>query len=108
MRVQNFQKGNAIMDKRKILMPLLLLLALTLAACGGADEVAVVDVAPLLETIAGATDRERLEVLPNHLGMSGRYVLKRIDVGSNPRGAYSDCSNRHYRVSVIGVRPSAW
>ncbi len=57
-----------------------------LVTSGGADEVAVVDVARLLETIAGATDRERLEVLPNHLGMSGRYVLKRIDVGSNPRG----------------------
>lgn len=40
MRVQNCQKGNASMDKRNILMPLLLLLALNLAACGGADEVA--------------------------------------------------------------------
>ena len=52
---------------------------------GGSDEVAVVDVPALLATISGASDRDRREVLPNHLGMSGRFVLGRIAVGANPR-----------------------
>ncbi|MGB2984347.1 MAG: beta-propeller fold lactonase family protein [Phycisphaerae bacterium] len=57
-----------------------------LVTSGGADEVAVVDIAGLLTTITAATDHQRQDVLPNHLGMSGRFVLKRIAVGSNPRG----------------------
>jgi YVTN family beta-propeller protein len=57
-----------------------------LVTSGGSDQVAVVDVAKLLATITALSDLERSEVLPNHLGMSRRFVLKRIAVGSNPRG----------------------
>lgn len=57
-----------------------------LVTSGGANEVALVDVEKLLETIQGFTEQQRVEVLPNHLGMSGRFVLKRIAVGANPRG----------------------
>ncbi len=57
-----------------------------LVTSGGADQVAVVDVPGLLTLITGATDQERRDVLPNHLGMSSRFVVKRIAVGSNPRG----------------------
>ncbi|MHC4415719.1 MAG: YVTN family beta-propeller repeat protein [Planctomycetota bacterium] len=53
---------------------------------GGADQVAVVDVDRLLETITAADDLQRSEVLPNHLGMSRRFVVKRVATGSNPRG----------------------
>ncbi len=57
-----------------------------LVTSGGADQVAVVDVGELLATVTEASDRERREVLPNHLGKSSRFVVKRIAVGTNPRG----------------------
>ncbi|MHC4063717.1 MAG: beta-propeller fold lactonase family protein [Planctomycetota bacterium] len=57
-----------------------------LVTSGGADRIAVVDVAALLQTITNSTPHERAEVLPNHLGVSGRFVVKYVDVGSNPRG----------------------
>ena len=51
----------------------------------GSNEVAVVDVASLLSTITEASPDDRIEVLPNHLGASSRFVVKRIGVGVNPR-----------------------
>jgi YVTN family beta-propeller protein len=57
-----------------------------LVTSGGTDRVAVVDVDALLATVTAAPDDARREVLPNHLGTSRRFVLKRIAVGSNPRG----------------------
>lgn len=57
-----------------------------LVTSGGTDRVAVIDVPALLKAIDDATDRERREVLPNHLGTSSRFVIKRLAVGTNPRG----------------------
>ena len=57
-----------------------------LVTSGGGDEVAVVDVGKLLETITGAAPQEREEVLPNHLGQSSGFVVRRLQVGGNPRG----------------------
>ena len=57
-----------------------------LVTSGGADEVALVNVAELLSTIEEASIEGRASVLPNHLGTSDRFVTKRIPVGSNPRG----------------------
>ena len=57
-----------------------------LVTSGGSDRVAVVDIAALLEMIEGASPDERDKVLPNHLGLSGRFVIKHLEVGSNPRG----------------------
>ena len=57
-----------------------------LVTSGGADQVAVVDVEQLLTTITEASDEDRELVLPNHLGIGSACVLRRIDVGSNPRG----------------------
>ncbi|MGD2109313.1 MAG: beta-propeller fold lactonase family protein [Phycisphaerae bacterium] len=53
---------------------------------GGSDQVAVVDVERLLTTIRTASDHDRQWVLPNHMGMSERFVVKRLRVGTNPRG----------------------
>ncbi len=57
-----------------------------LVTSGGADLVALVDVPALLNTIREASDTQRADVLPNHLGMSRQFVVKRIAVGDNPRG----------------------
>mgnify|MGYP001559876860 CR=1 FL=1 len=57
-----------------------------LVSSGAADEIIVVDVSRLVNTITGASDQDRQEVLPNHLGMSSRFVVKRIPVPNNPRG----------------------
>lgn len=70
-----------------------------LVTSGGSDRVAVVDVAKLLDTIRGATRREREEVLPNHLGMSSRFVVKRVDVGRNPRGVTFSPDGRYAYVA---------
>jgi YVTN family beta-propeller protein len=53
---------------------------------GGSNRVAVVDIDKLLSTISSASDYDRKAVLPNHLGMSSRFVIKHIPVGINPRG----------------------
>ncbi len=57
-----------------------------LVTSGGANEVALIDIEKLLETIQRLTEQQRVEMLPNHQGMSSRFVLKRIAVGANPRG----------------------
>jgi YVTN family beta-propeller protein len=57
-----------------------------LVTSGGADEVAVVDVEALLATIEAASEHERREILPNHLGTSRRFVRRRVGLGRNPRG----------------------
>jgi len=59
---------------------------IALVTGGGTDEVAVVDVPRLLETIERAAEPERTDVLPNHLGKSRDFVRARIAVGRNPRG----------------------
>lgn len=57
-----------------------------LVTSGGADLVAVVDVEKLLHVITSASEAERRDILPNHMGLSGRFVSRRIAVGRNPRG----------------------
>ncbi len=59
---------------------------IALVTGGGSDQVAMVDVERLLGMIREASDHERKWVLPNHLGMSSRFVLRRLNVGINPRG----------------------
>ena len=51
----------------------------------GADVVSVIDLDEIRSLIASASEKE-LEVYANHLGLSSRYVLKRIKTGANPRG----------------------
>lgn len=52
---------------------------------GGADEIGVLDVGALLETIARADPTERRDVLPNDLSRSRTFLRRRVTVGRNPR-----------------------
>lgn len=52
---------------------------------GGVDYVSVVDLPELLALVRTSTDEE-LTAYSNDLGISQRYIRKRIPVGSNPRG----------------------
>lgn len=70
-----------------------------LVTSGGADQVAVIDIGKLLETVAGLSDHERETVLPNHLGMSSRFVIKRLPVGANPRGVTYSPDGRYAYVA---------
>ena len=73
-----------------------------LVTSGGSNEVAVVDVPSLLEVIRSSSERERSEVLPDHLGTSNRFVVKRIAVGHNPRGvAFSPDGQFAYVVNAL-------
>jgi YVTN family beta-propeller protein len=73
-----------------------------LVTSGGSDHVALVDVEKLLATVTSATEQERRDVLPHHMGMSRRFVLKRIAVGSNPRGvAFSPDGRFAYVVNAL-------
>lgn len=77
----------------------------------GADAVTVVDLEKLRAVITEAS-REELHTYSNHLGLTRRYVLKRIQVGANPQGlALSADGHFVYvaetladRISVIGVQ----
>lgn len=53
---------------------------------GGIGKVAVIDLEKVKGVLKKASDKERREVLPNHLGVSTEYVVKRIGVGRSPRG----------------------
>ena len=51
----------------------------------GADNISVIDVDSVRKLIAGASP-EVLKLYANNLGISSRYILKRIHTGSNPKG----------------------
>ncbi|MCK5281539.1 MAG: beta-propeller fold lactonase family protein, partial [Cyclobacteriaceae bacterium] len=51
----------------------------------GADVVSVIDLDEIRALLSEATEDD-LRNFANHLGLSSRYVIKRIKTGSNPRG----------------------
>ncbi len=53
---------------------------------GGVNEVAVLDIAAVKTVLESADPGKRKNVLPNHLGVSESYMVKRIKVGQGPRG----------------------
>ena len=53
---------------------------------GGIDAVAVIDLKKMKRILRDAGENRRRKVLPNHLGISTEYVVKRIAVGRSPRG----------------------
>jgi len=66
---------------------------------GGIDAVAVIDLRRMKEVLGRATEEERREVLPNHLGVSSQFVLKRIGVGRSPRGLAASRDGRYVYVA---------
>ncbi len=69
---------------------------------GGGDEVAIVDVEALLELLRSSAEYEREHILPNHLGMSSHFVLRRVPVGRNPRAvAFSADGNVAYVANAL-------
>jgi YVTN family beta-propeller protein len=53
---------------------------------GGIDAVAAVDLEKMKQVLNRAGEKERKDILPNHLGISSEYVIARIPVGRSPRG----------------------
>ena len=51
----------------------------------GSDCISVIDIEAVRDILAGSTD-EMLEQLAHHLGISSRFVTKRIPTGANPKG----------------------
>ncbi len=66
---------------------------------GGVNEVAVIDLKRMKAVLARASDEERKNVLPNHLGVATEYVLKRIPVGHSPRGVKVSSDGRFVYVA---------
>ena len=52
----------------------------------GTDRVAVVEVATLISMLEEATDKERRDVFPNHLGKPTEFVIGHIPTLTSPRG----------------------
>lgn len=52
----------------------------------GSDRVAVVDVTKLTAMLEAASERERSEVFPNHLGKATEFVIAHIKTKNSPRG----------------------
>ena len=55
-------------------------------SAGGIDAVAVIDLGKMKKILQDANETQRQKVLPNHLGISNEFVIKRIAVGRSPRG----------------------
>jgi len=53
---------------------------------GGVDEVAVVDIPRMRAVLETASEEDRRNLLPNHLGVTTEFVERRIPVGKSPRG----------------------
>lgn len=77
----------------------------------GVNTVSVIDLDKIRALLVDATDEE-LKVYSNHLGLSGDFVIARIETGANPKGlAISTDGNFVYamermedRVSVIDTK----
>ncbi|UCG31707.1 MAG: beta-propeller fold lactonase family protein [Phycisphaerales bacterium] len=59
---------------------------LALVTSSGSDCVAVVDIPRLIAMLNEASDYERQQVFPNHLGRPTEFVIKRIPTRESPRG----------------------
>ncbi len=57
-----------------------------LATSASSNRVAVIDVDKLIALLESASDRERREVLPNHLGTAYEIVTAHLNTGTCPRG----------------------
>lgn len=66
---------------------------------GGVQEVAVIDVDKLVDILASASEHDRKEVIPNHLGISTEFVKTRIPVGQSPRGMVISPDDRYLYVA---------
>ena len=66
---------------------------------GGIQEVAMIDINKMKEILIQATEEERRENLPNHLGTSMDFVVARIAVGKSPRGMVVSPDNRFLYVA---------
>jgi YVTN family beta-propeller protein len=52
----------------------------------GTDQVAVVDVAKLVAMLRGASNEDRVDVIPNHLGKASAFVVGHVPALHSPRG----------------------
>jgi YVTN family beta-propeller protein len=66
---------------------------------GGVDQVAVVDIERMRSILENASDDDRRDLLPNHLGVSTEFVERRIEVGRNPRGLAVSPDGRYVYVA---------
>lgn len=66
---------------------------------GGVNEVAVIDIEAMKTLLKSSSERERTERLPNHLGVSADYIVKRIKVGRSPRGLAASPDGRFIYVA---------
>jgi len=66
---------------------------------GGVQEVAMIDVQRLTRILEDADLSQRQEVMPDHLGMSTEFVLRRIPVGLSPRGMVISPDDRYLFVA---------
>lgn len=57
-----------------------------LATSSGSNRVAVIDLDKLLGMLEAASDKQRTELLPNHLGKPTEFVVAHIATGCSPRG----------------------
>jgi len=73
-----------------------------LVTSGGSDQVVVIDVDRLVETIRSFSNVERCDVLPNQLGIADKFVVKYLSVGANPRGVcYSPDGRRAFVANAL-------
>jgi len=65
----------------------------------GVNSVALIDLTKMKDLLRRSSEKERKEILPNHLGISTEYVLKRIPVGRSPRGMVVSPDNKFVYIA---------
>lgn len=76
----------------------------------GVDFITAIDLTAVRALLAGST-REELDRYANHLGISSRFVIKRIPTGANPKGLILSPDGKYLyvaerledRIAVIGT-----
>jgi YVTN family beta-propeller protein len=66
---------------------------------GGVQEVAMIDIRKMMQVLERAPLSERRKVLPDHLGVSSEFTVKRIRVGRSPRGMAVSPDDRYLFVA---------
>jgi YVTN family beta-propeller protein len=59
---------------------------LAFVTSSGSDRVAVIDLPKLISMLEAASEEERTQVFPNHLGKPTEFVIKHIQTKNSPRG----------------------
>lgn len=64
----------------------------------GSNTISVIDLDTIIQLIQEGTNEELRKIYPNHMGLSSKFILKRIQTGSNPKGLEISADGNHLYI----------